>query len=127
MKTRSWIILFTIVLVLSAAAAWYVAQRQPTGSWAGVYQNGRLVCTVDLSAVTQPYDIVLNEVGTCVVHIEAGKIYILSSTCRDQLCVKHGPLGDGLPVVCLPNKVIIRWLAEADKGYDAMTDAISVE
>jgi hypothetical protein len=124
MKTRSWIIIIAVVLLLSSAAAWYIAQARPNDALVGVYQNGQLVRTVDLSAVTQPYDIVLTGTGTCVVRVERGTIYMLSSTCPDQLCVKHGPLGNGLPIVCLPNKVVIRWLSETDKGYDAMTGAI---
>ncbi|MEL7609331.1 MAG: NusG domain II-containing protein [Bacillota bacterium] len=125
MKTRYWILLFLAVLLLCAAAAWHIENTKPSEALAGVYQNGRLVRTVDLSAVTEPYDIVLTEAGSCDVRVEPGKIYILSSTCPDQLCVKHGPLGGGLPVACLPNKVVIRWLSETDKGYDAMTDAVN--
>lgn len=124
MKTRSWIIIIAAALLLSSAAAWYIAQARPNDALVGVYQNGQLVRTVDLSAVTQPYDFVLTGTGTCVVHVEDGTIYMLSSTCPDQLCVKHGSLGNGLPIVCLPNKVVIRWLSETDKGYDAMTGAV---
>lgn len=125
MKTRTWIILFAAVLILCATAAWYIEKAEPNGALAGVYQNGRLVRVADLSAVSEPYDIELTEEGITIVRVEPGKIYVLSSTCFDQLCVKHGPLGGGLPVACLPNKVVIRWLSEADKGYDAMTDTIN--
>lgn len=123
MKTRGWILFFAALLIVSAAAAWRIGASGSKETLAGIYQDGKLVKTVDLAAVAEPYTIELTGVGTTLVRVEPGTIYIQSSSCPDQLCVKHGPLSGSLPVVCLPNKAELRWLTQTDKGYDAISGA----
>lgn len=125
MKTRSWIILFSVLFLIACAAAWYLAETGKGRTLAGVYEDGRLVRTIDLSLVSQPVDILLTGVGRCVIRAENGEIFMQASDCPDQLCVAHGPLTGGLPIVCLPNHVVVRWLSTEDLGYDAVSGAIS--
>lgn len=124
MKTRGWLLLFAAALLLCGAAAWIIGSAGPGGAVVGIYRDGKLVKSVDLSAVAEPYDIVLEGPGSCVVRVEPGSIYMLSSTCPDQLCVGQGAL-KGPPVVCLPNRVVLRYLGETDMGYDAMTGSLN--
>ena len=43
-----------------------------------------------------------------VVEVEPGRIRIVSATCPDQVCVRQGWISDStVPVVCLPNQVIV--------------------
>ena len=122
MKTRAWIALFAALLLVSCAAAWYVSHRRPADSLVGVRQDGRLVRCVDLALAAEPYDIALAD--GCVVRVEAGEIRMLSSDCPDQICVAQGALTGNLPIVCVPNRVVIRYLSEPDAGYDAVSGAV---
>ena len=63
MKTRAWIFIFAALLLVSGAAAWYVSRERAADSLVGVYQDGRLVRTVDLASAAEPYDIVLTGAG----------------------------------------------------------------
>lgn len=122
MRTRAWIALFAALLLTSGAAAWYIARERPADTLVGIYQDGRLVRTVDLALTAEPYDIALT--NGCVVRVEAGEIRMLSSGCPDGICVAQGPLAGNLPIVCVPKRVVIRYLSEADAGYDAVSGAI---
>lgn len=122
LSTRAWIAIFAVLLAC-CAAAWFLLVPRSAGSLVGVYENGKLVRKVDLAAHAEPYEIVLTGWGNSVVRVEAGAIYMYASDCPDQLCVAHGSLNDGLPIVCVPNRVVIRYLAETDKGYDAVSGA----
>lgn len=122
MKTRAWIALFAALLLISGAAAWYLSRGRAADSLVGVYQDGKLVQSVDLALAAEPYDIVLTD--GCVVRVEGGEIRMLSSDCPDQICVAQGTLKGNLPIVCVPNRVVIRYLSKADAGYDAVSGAI---
>jgi hypothetical protein len=80
----------------------------------GVFSDGVLVHSVDLLTVKRAYDFDVD--GTNVVHIERGEAYMLSADCRDQICVLHAHLVSGgqnhgdTPIVCLPNRVVIKWI-----------------
>jgi hypothetical protein len=80
----------------------------------GIFLDGELLHSVDLNAVTEPYDLPVGDGN--VVRIAHGEVYMLSASCRDQICVKHAHLSadgrrDGdTPIVCLPNNVVVKWL-----------------
>jgi len=119
LRTRTWLAIFALLLIF-CLGAWFLLPRT-AGSLVGVYENGALVRTLDPAAYTEPYEIVLTGWGRSVVRVEAGSIYMYASDCPDQLCVLHGPLDGGLPIICVPNRVAIRYLSEQDKGYDAVS------
>ena len=111
MKTRIYILILCAVLLLSVGTAWFLGGRTPSQTLAGVYQNGELIFIFDLSCVTEPEEITLQNNGySCVVRVDQKGIRIVSSTCPEQICVEHGVLGSGPPIVCLPNELVIRWI-----------------
>ncbi|MDR1329345.1 MAG: FAD:protein FMN transferase [Oscillospiraceae bacterium] len=82
----------------------------------GVFKDGELLHAVDLDAVSEPYDFVAGDDN--IVRIAPGEAFMLSAGCRDQICVRHAGLRSGGsyglagPVVCLPNKVVIKYIDE---------------
>ncbi|MDR2615872.1 MAG: FAD:protein FMN transferase, partial [Oscillospiraceae bacterium] len=78
----------------------------------GVYKDGELLHAVDLDSVKEPYD--FNAGDGNVARIAPGEVYMLSADCRDQICVRHAALRGGYgaagPIVCLPNKVVIKYI-----------------
>jgi hypothetical protein len=56
-----------------------------------------------------------------VVEIREQKVRVLSSSCRQQICVRKGwtrQVHD--PIICIPNKITIN-VTGADPGYDAIS------
>ncbi|MFI3176381.1 MAG: NusG domain II-containing protein [Eubacteriales bacterium] len=52
--------------------------------------------------------VIVMESGNTLV-IESGEVYMESATCKNQLCVKQGRVGQvGEAIVCLPHKVVVQ-------------------
>lgn len=119
MKSRFWILLL-IFLAAAAAAALFLRPGQDSQTVL-LYQDGELVDTIDLSRVTDAYFFRLDGPDSYnLVAVSPGSIAVTEAGCKSQTCVRHGPLTHGgTPIVCLPNKLVIRW---AD---DAAADAVS--
>ena len=106
MKNRTWIIIFAAVIVLCLFALLGSHERH---DMVGIYRDGELIRTIDLDAVTEPYDILIGEAEN-VIHVEKGSVYVSSASCPDKVCVKQGRLSDNRPIVCLPHKLVIKYL-----------------
>ena len=123
MKTRTWIFLFAGLAAVCLALWLLLPGLLQTGSEVGIYQDGKLLRQVDLSGVTATETMtVTGDAGDNVIEISPGSICVRSADCPDQTCVKHGPLKQGgTPIICLPNRLVIRWMDAADTPYDAIT------
>ncbi len=116
MKTKHWVLIFAgLALVLAAI----LRLRPKQSGLVGIYRDGQLVETVDL---TKDRTIALDgAAGGAVAAVRNGEIYMESAECPDQVCVEHGPLRPGgTPIVCLPNHLSIQWMEQ-----DAAVDAVS--
>ena len=117
MKTKTWILLFSVLAVLLLAGGLWLLRGAPTKT-AEVWSDGALVRTVDLS---QPQTFrVEYQGGYNVIQVEDGEIFVTEASCPDQICIAHGPAAGGAPIVCLPNRLVIQFTAD-DGGSDAMT------
>lgn len=120
MKTWRWAAILSIIAIAGAFLSVYLLTASPKGSIAGVYSDGALVCTVDVRnpASFREFDVAYGSESN-TISIDAGGIRIISASCPDKLCVKQGYLG-AAPIVCLPNKLVIKWVNGADNLYDAV-------
>ncbi len=99
-------ILFAVALLLIISVLMFFMMRKD-GRIANIYCDGELVESINLSQVKESYTIDIK--GHNTVLAENGKIRMLDADCPDELCVKQGAIENSLyPIVCLPNKVIIR-------------------
>lgn len=92
---------------------------------AEVYQDGVLLRRISLSEVKAPYQFTVKGKDGCenVIEVRPGSIAIVSASCPDKLCVHMGSRSDSLlPIVCLPNHLVIRLHRESDEEE---TDAIT--
>lgn len=90
-----------------------------------IYQEGKLIESIDLSTVTQSYQLTFEaEDGSYnTVEIRPGQIAVTEASCPDHICVNQGFIGNSmLPITCLPNKLVIQ-LVENSPGItpDAIT------
>lgn len=83
---------------------------------AEIYQNGKLIKTVELSESTE-FTVTCAE-GFNVITVEDGKICVSSADCPDKVCVRQGKISGAVPIVCLPHRLEIR-VVDGDDGVDA--------
>ena len=58
---------------------------------------------------------------TNTIEVEPGRIRVREAGCPDQVCVNQGYISDGtVPIVCLPNKLVIEITGGGD-SLDAAT------
>ena len=114
-KTKTWIIVLSVLFVLSAACFLILRLTGKSGTVANIYVDGELYKKIDLDAVAVAYDIeIKTKYGYNKIHVDKGSICISKSDCRDQICVKQGKItDDGVPIICMPHRVTVE--IEGDK------------
>ena len=119
-SNRFWIVLLCGVALISAVTA--VILRQGETKWAYVYLDGELIEKVDLSAVSEPYTMLIeSEAGTNIIAVENGRIRVSEADCPDGTCIQQGWISGGaVPIVCLPHKLVIELEATARPDVDAV-------
>lgn len=122
MKNRIWVIIFSVVILLCATIYIVGFNTSSNSSVVGIYSNSKLVEKIDLSQVEQEREITISgENGKNVILVDKNSIKMLSAECPDKVCVNHGELKKGgAPIICLPNKLVIRWENSTDE-YDIKT------
>lgn len=121
-RTRTWVILLSVLALLLAAAAWRSLSAKQSGSVVQLVQDGALIREIDLSRVTEEYSFTVEspDGGNNTVTVRPGAICVSDADCPDRVCVSQGWLTDqSVPIVCLPHRLSIS-LAGA-----AATDAVA--
>lgn len=79
------------------------------GVIARITQDGKVLYEIQLNEVPGPQTYHVNgETGYNTVLVQQGHVRMMEASCPDQVCVNQGWISDNaLPIVCLPNKVII--------------------
>lgn len=116
MKTRTWILLLSLVALLLGGALLLQRRSQTPARYAEIRQNGELLRRVDLS---EDQTITVRcEVGRNVLVVEDGKIRVSEADCDGGDCVRCGAKNCGAPIICLPHRLEIRFTD--DGGIDAL-------
>lgn len=79
--------------------------------------------SIPLDGSDAPYRFTVTGENGCVneIEIRSDSIGIVSADCPDKLCVHQGFISHtGLPVVCLPNKLVIRLRETDSETVDAI-------
>lgn len=96
---------------------------------ADIYQGGQLIESISLGQVQKPYIVeIKGDYGyTNRVEVHPGKIGVIWADCPDKLCVHQGFLETPvIPIVCLPNRLVIRLRPESEAATDHdIPDAVS--
>jgi hypothetical protein len=75
-----------------------------------VVQDDSVIYTFDLNNAENGTFVIPYGESSNTIQIEAGEICVSSAECPDKTCVKMGKLhSESLPIVCLPNHLIIRF------------------
>ena len=106
MKTKYWLLLIGGILLLCAALSVLFLRTAPADS-ASVYSDGKLLYTMDLRIDQETT--VESKYGINVITVKDGAIAVTHATCPDGYCMKRGFCSGGTEIVCLPNRLIIRF------------------
>ena len=100
-------IVFALTAVLSAAGTALMFGGSPSQT-VEITSDGEVLYTIDLSHTTDR-SIRIDQVGSYnIIEITDGKIHVSEAGCPDKTCVDMGFLRGGAPIVCLPNRLVIR-------------------
>ena len=95
-------ILLILALTLAGFIAFFATRPGKQAAQAEVYADGALVWQCALA------DSGTFEVNGVTVAVEDGAARVVSSDCRDQICVHMGAIDlAGESIVCLPNRVSV--------------------
>ena len=122
MRNKIFIAIFAGLAIISLLIILKVKTAKTDASAAEIVQDGNVIQTVDLSSVSEPYDITVRteDGGYNTIHVEQGSIRVSEADCPDRLCVKQGEITDGIyPIVCLPHRLTVRIVENS--GIDAVT------
>ena len=108
MKTKAWI---TVLGVILALCAWLSVLLLSPGKaeMAEIWSEGKLVKTVPL-AMDQEFTVQTDH-GTNTVTVRDGKIAVTAASCPDGYCMQRGFCQGGAQIVCLPNRLVIKFTA----------------
>lgn len=126
-KTRTWLIIISIIFIVSSAVSFFLYRWNTAGTVANVYLDGDCIYSVDLLSVSEAYSktIICKDGGVNVLRIEHGRICVESADCKDHVCVDTGWIvNSSMPIVCLPHRLVIKIEKETSDGNVTMDSVV---
>ena len=115
MKRRNAVYIVTAAVFAAALLLTAAVLRHSDAQTAEIVQNGTVIRTVDLTKADEDIRIPSPDGSSYnTVSVHGGEIRVSEAGCPDQTCVHMGALkSDSLPIVCLPNRLVIRFAEES--------------
>ena len=108
MKTTGWItILAGIFLVCLALSLWLLLPGEEA-ELVEVWSEGKLLYSLRLDA-DQSMEVV-SQYGKNTVTVKNGKVAVTQADCPDHYCMDRGWCDSGTPIVCLPNRLVLKFV-----------------
>ena len=105
-----------VTLALAAAVFFLFLPRETAeAAMAEIYLDGALIRQLPLDTPTE-FEVAGDYHNT--VTVRDGKIGVTAANCPDHYCMDRGMCSSGVQIVCLPNKLIIRFLG--DQAVDSV-------
>ncbi len=109
MKTKHWILLLSLLLLLSLGGSFFLLRPQGSALFAEISSPGSEAKTVDLR-IDDSFYVYTPDGGYNLITIQDGKIAVTEATCPDHYCMQRGFCDSGTAIVCLPNRLVITFL-----------------
>lgn len=109
MKTKGWILLLVAVALLCGGLSIWLLRPTPADQ-VEIWSEGKKLQTLSLgedAVVT-----VETDDGKNVVTVKNGKVAVTEADCPDGYCMKRGWCSGGAQIVCLPNRLILKFTGE---------------
>ncbi len=112
MKSKYWGLLLALVLAGCLALSFFAANSGTPAARAEILVGGKVFKTVSLSQ-DQEFTVSAGG-GYNTVTVRQGKIAVTEADCPDHYCVRQGFCNSGAQIVCLPHKLVIRFVDAAE-------------
>ena len=112
MKTKFWVLLFALLLLISGALSLPLLLPGKAASHAEILSDGALLYTVDLRIDREITH--RSSYGTNTITVKDGRIAVTEADCPDHYCMQRGYCNSGAQIVCLPNRLVIRFVGEQE-------------
>ena len=121
------VIIFVLILITSTVAALAMNNnaKNQDEKIARIYRDKKLIYTIDLNSVKETYRLTIDgkDKSENIVEVRNGSIGIINASCPDHICIDTGFIDNSsVPVVCLPNKIIIEISDNTDNSIDAVAN-----
>lgn len=118
---RKYRILTSLCALIFLASALGIAweMNRPVGTRVEIVQDGSVIKRLDLSRAADQIIEIEYDGRRNLVEVENGRIRVSEADCPDHTCVDRGWLDSPLPIVCLPNRLVVRYA-----GQQADADAL---
>ena len=113
MKTRYWIALLAAIALICAGISIPLLIPGEDAVYAQIISDGQVMQVVDLNT-DREIRITTNRGGSNTVTVRDGKIGVTEATCPDHYCMDRGMCSSGAQIVCLPNRLTIRFLGDQE-------------
>ncbi|MBR3950167.1 MAG: NusG domain II-containing protein [Oscillospiraceae bacterium] len=108
MKTKHWILLLAGIVVICLGLSIPVLLPGEDAHYAQIISNGQSIRTVDLR-IDQTIHVDADNGGHNIITVTDGRIGVTEATCPDHYCIDRGMCSGGVQIVCLPNRLVIRF------------------
>ena len=115
MKSKYYIVIFAVVLALCAVLSFLFLMPRGEASAVEIWSDGVLIDTWSL-AVNQSITVGYED-GYNVVTVKGGKVAVTEATCPDHYCMKRGFCDGGAQIVCLPNRLVLKFVGESEVDF----------
>lgn len=110
---KTLFISISIIIALAVASAFAIVlmNRETIKPVAEIYSEGKLLYSIDLNSVAEPYVITVTDEngGMNVIEVRKGEIGVIHADCFDKTCINMGFTGrSAIRIVCLPHKLEIK-------------------
>ncbi len=112
MKTKFWIALIAVILVVCVGLSIWLLWPSQDAAYAEIWSDGKLLHTLPLSLDREVT--IQTDRGTNVVTVKDGKIAVTEADCPDHYCMDRGYCAGGTQIVCLPNRLVIRFVGQQE-------------
>ena len=110
-----------LCIVVFATSIFLLRSAKESVKYAVIHVAGVPNQTVDISEISIPYTIEVEDNYHISILLENDGAAIVHSDCSDQICVKTGKITkSGMSAVCLPGRVSVTIISD-DGGIDAIT------
>ena len=109
MKTKYWAGLITTVLAACIGLSLPLFLSSRNASRAEIISNGQVIQIVSLNTDCR-ISVTTERGGMNIVTVKNGRIGVTEANCPDHCCMDQGMCSGGTQIVCLPNKLVIRFL-----------------
>ena len=110
MKSKAWALALGGIFVVCLALSLWLLLPGADASSAEIWSDGKLLYTLDLS--DDQVRTVDSKYGTNVITVKNGKIAVTQADCPDGYCMDRGFCSSGVQIVCLPNRLVIKFVGE---------------